>query len=395
MDIINEILHRGTVDLIEEQELETVLRSGKKLKVKFGIDPTGSDLHLGHAVPLRKLAQFQKAGHHIQLLFGTFTAKIGDPTGKSTTRPPLTDADIAENIKTYLDQAGKILDISKIQLTHNGDWFRDMSFDGVVKLAAKFTVAQMMERDMFQERLKKAQPISLHELLYPLMQGYDSVVLECDLEIGGTDQLFNLHAGRHLQREFGQKPQSILTVPILEGLDGKEKMSKSLGNFIGIMESPREQFGKTMSIPDELIWKYFELVTDLPIEDITVMKKSIEQGGNPRDAKIRLGKEIVSLYHSTEAANTAEREFVEMFANKGRPDEVERKSIEKKKWKVIDLLLDLGTVESKGEARRMIEGGGVKIDDRKVENIEETFTPSDKPILFKVGKRKFVEVVAE
>lgn len=392
MDKNSPIFQKGVVDIIDKTDLEKMLTSKKKLKVKFGIDPTGSDLHLGHMVPLRKLAEFQKAGHHIQLLIGTFTAKIGDPTGKTTIRKPLDDEQIQKNLQTYLDQAKKVLDISKAEIVYNGDWYSKISFEKIIQICSTTTVAQILERDMYQERIKKDLPISLHEMFYPLMQGYDSVVLQSDIEIGGTDQLFNLLVGRDLQKHYEQKPQNILTVPILEGLDGKEKMSKSLNNYIGVMESPREQFGKIMSLPDELLWKYFELTTDLTKKEIVSLQKEMNDGANPRDIKMRLGREIVTIYHSEKEALKAQEEFIEMFSKKGQPDHVKEIQVDEKEWRIIDLLFEVGMTSSKGEARRMIEGGGVQINGEKILDIEAVFSPKKDPILFKVGKRKFLNI---
>ena len=278
---IETLLDRGTVEVIVRKELEEKLKSGEKLRIYLGLDPTGSDLTIGHAVPLRKLKDFQDAGHQVILLFGTFTAKIGDPSGKSQTRRPLTDEEIAKKMETYLEQAAKIIDIDNIEIVKNGDWLGKMSFEDVLKLASTYTVSQMLQRDMYQERIKANKEINLTEFMYPLMQGYDPIPIKADIQVGGTDQLFNMMAGRKIMEAYGVKPQAVITTPILEGLDGKEKMSKSLGNYIGMLDSPKEMYGKTMSIPDDLIIRYFELATEVDLETIKGYKKQIDSGENP------------------------------------------------------------------------------------------------------------------
>lgn len=392
-DLIKKILNRGTVDVIVREDLEAKLNSGKKLKVKLGIDPSGSDLHIGHMVVIKKLKEFQDAGHHIQLLFGNFTGQIGDPTGKLDSRPPKTQEELEKNAEKYIEQAGKILDTNKIEVMWNADWLGKLKFAEIVRLAQCFTVQQMTERDMFKKRIEQEKPIYMHEFFYPLMQGYDSVAMESDVELGGTDQTFNLLAGRTIQKEYGQVPQNIITVPLLVGTDGSEKMGKSTNNYIGVTESASEIFGKTMSIPDKLIINYFELATDLEMSEIEKVKEALEQGENPRNLKVRLAKEIVSIYHDREAADKAEAEFIEIFANKGLPDEIDTVTFGVDKWNIVDLLTETGLTSSKGEARRLVEGGGARVDGEKVTSIEEEIDISEEKLL-QAGKRKFLKVVS-
>ncbi len=390
---IETLLDRGTVEIIVRKELEEKLKSGEKLRIYLGIDPTGSDLTIGHAVPLRKLKHFQDAGHQVVLLFGTFTAKIGDPTGKSETRRPLTDEEIAKNMETYLEQAAKVIDVDNIEIVKNGDWLGKMSFEDVLKLAGTYTVSQMLQRDMYQERIKANKEINLTEFMYPLMQGYDPIPIKADIQVGGTDQLFNMMAGRKIMEAYGAKAQAVITVPILEGLDGKEKMSKSLGNYIGILDSPKEMYGKTMSIPDDLILRYFELATEVDLETIKEYKKQIESGENPMGLKKQLAKDLVTLYHDKKAANKAAEEFTSIFSNKGLPDEIDKQTLDKNSWNIVEILAETGLASSKSEARRLVEGGGVKIDGEKVPSIEEEIDIS-KERLIQAGKRKFLKVVS-
>lgn len=387
------LLKRGTVDVIIQQDLERKLKSGRKLKVKLGIDPSGADLHIGHMVVVRKLQEFQALGHRIFLLFGNFTGQIGDPSGKIETRAAKTQKELEKNAEKYLDQVKKVLDISKVEVVWNADWLSKLDFADVIRLASHFTVSQMLERDMFQERIKSDLPISMHEFFYPLMQGYDSVALEADVELGGTDQTFNLLAGRTLQKAYGQIPQDIVTVPILEGLDGKIKMGKSENNYIGVAESPREMFGKTMSIPDELILKYFELATNVPMEEIVKVKQALRDGENPRNVKMSLAREIVTLYHDSSAALQAESEFIEMFQHGGKPDEIPAKIVSPGIYKIVDIMVNVGLTDSKSEARRLIIGGGVKMNDERVRDVEMIISiETDKSVILQVGKRKFVEL---
>ena len=390
---IETLLDRGTVEVIVRKELEEKLKSGEKLRIYLGIDPTGSDLTIGHAVPLRKLKHFQDEGHQVVLLFGTFTAKIGDPTGKSETRRPLTDEEIAKNMETYLEQAAKVIDVDNIEIVKNGDWLGKMSFEDVLKLAGTYTVSQMLQRDMYQERIKANKEINLTEFMYPLMQGYDPIPIKADIQVGGTDQLFNMMAGRKIMEAYGSKAQAVITVPILEGLDGKEKMSKSLGNYIGILDSPKEMYGKTMSIPDKLILRYFELATEVDLETIKEFKKRLEGGENPMNLKKTLAKELVTLYHDEKAADKAAKEFTSVFSNKGLPDEIETQTLDKNQWNIVEILAKTGLASSKSEARRLVEGGGVKLDGEKIASIGEEIDISTEKLI-QAGKRKFLKVVS-
>ena len=382
------LLNRGVEEVHIRENLEKRLLSGEKLRIKFGIDPTGADLHLGHMVPLKKLAEFQKFGHQVVLLFGTFTARIGDPTGKSKTRPILSPEEIAKNMQTYLDQAGKILDLGKVEVVQNHEWLESIGFNEILKLASSFTVSQMLHRDMYQERLKKNEEISLHEFFYPLLQGYDSVALRADIEIGGTDQLFNLMAGRTIQKFYDMKQQDILTVPILEGTDGKEKMSKSLGNFIGITESPREIFGKTMSIPDGLMEKYFLLLTNFSSEEILEVLS-----GHPRNAKMILAKTIVEYFYDRDAGEGAQEEFLRIFSERSQnaiPDDMPEMKIPARAYSVLEIALRSNLFASNSDARRMIQEGGIKIDGEKKYHINESITlQKGRVFIFQVGKRRF------
>ena len=390
---IKTLLDRGTVEVIVREDLEEKLKSGKKLRIKFGIDPTGSDLHIGHSVVLRKLRQFQDHGHTSILLIGDYTARIGDPTGKSETRVMLSEAQIKANMEHYVEQASKILDIDKLEIRYNSEWFEKMNMAQLLELTAKKTVNQMLQREDFKKRFKNDQDISTVELLYPMMQGYDSVMLDCDVEIGGTDQLFNMMVGRDLQKKFNCKRiQDVMTLGILEGLDGVEKMGKSLNNYIGITETPQNIYGKTMSVPDNLIIKYFELVTNVSTEEIEQLKQKLQQGENPRDLKMRLAKELVNLFHNSQAAEQAEKEFIEIFANKGLPENIELKKLNKKIWNIIDLLAETGLTTSKNEARRLVEGGGVKIDGEKIKSVQQEIDIS-KEKLIQAGKRKFLKII--
>ena len=390
---IETLLDRGTVEVIVRKELEEKLKSGEKLRIYLGLDPTGSDLTIGHAVPLRKLKDFQDAGHQVVLLFGTFTAKIGDPSGKSETRRPLTDEEIAKKMETYLEQAAKIIDIDNIEIVKNGDWLGKMSFEDVLKLASTYTVSQMLQRDMYQERIKANKEINLTEFMYPLMQGYDPIPIKADIQVGGTDQLFNMMAGRKIMEAYGVKPQAVITTPILEGLDGKEKMSKSLGNYIGMLDSPKEMYGKTMSIPDDLIIRYFELATEVDLKTIKEYKKQIDSGENPMGLKKQLAKELVTLYHDEKAADKAAAEFTSIFSNKGLPDEIDTQTLDKNSWNIVEILAETGLVSSKSEARRLVQGGGAKVNGEKVPSIEEEINIREETLI-QAGKRKFLKVVS-
>jgi tyrosyl-tRNA synthetase len=393
MKIDNEtLLERGVAEVIVKKDLEKKLASGKKLRIKLGIDPTGSDLHIGHAVVLNKLRQFQERGDTVILLIGDYTARIGDPTGKSETRVTLAEEQIKENMKHYIEQASKIIDIKKAEIRYNSEWFDKMTMADILELTAKKTVMQILQREDFKNRTKNDQDISMTEMLYPIMQGYDSIMLESDVEIGGTDQLFNMLVGRDLQKRFGHKTiQDVLTVQILEGLDGVEKMSKSLDNYIGITESPQSMYGKTMSTPDSLIIKFFELATDLPLEEVKKIEKALKEGKNPRDLKMQLARELVTFYHSKKDAEKAEQEFINMFQKKELPDEIDTKKLKKAKWNIVDLVAETGLVSSKSDGRRMVEQGGVKIDQEKVTDIKVEIDLSSEKLI-QVGKRKFLKV---
>ncbi|MGK4043496.1 tyrosine--tRNA ligase [Heyndrickxia oleronia] len=363
------------------------------LKVKLGLDPSAPDVHLGHTVVLNKLKQFQDNGHIIQLIIGDFTGKIGDPTGKSTARKQLTDEEVKHNAKTYFEQFGKVLDMEKVELNYNSSWLSELNLEKIIHLASSMTVARLLERNDFSERYATGKPISLHEFFYPLMQGYDSVVLESDIELGGNDQHFNVLMGRHLQEHYGMEKQIVILMPLLEGLDGVEKMSKSKHNYIGIDEKPTEMFGKTMSLSDELMGKYFDLVTDLSLEDKLKIKNELKLGKlHPRDAKMLLGKTIVNMYHGAEAADHAEENFKTIFQKGAIPTDIpERKWDGEKRIGIIELLVTLELLPSKGEARKMIENGGVKMNSEKINDIFTEVSIVDGMIL-QVGKRKMMKL---
>lgn len=380
-----ELLTRGVVEVIEKDHLEARLAKGEKLRVKFGIDPTAPDLHLGHTVPLRKLRKFQDAGHQAVMIIGDFTAQIGDPSGKDKTRPQLTEKDIKKNLKSYLAQAGKVLDVKKLEIRHNGDWFRKNP-ELLLQLMSRMSIERLLERDDFQKRIKAGQDVTMLETLYPILQGYDSVAVKSDLEIGGNDQKFNLLMGRRIQRKYDMAEQDILTLPLLEGTDGVHKMSKSLGNYIGVTEEPAMMYGKVMSIPDDLTAKYTELLTDLNISEMESLV-----GSNPRSAKMKLAKEIVRMYHDEKSAAAAEEEFVRVVSNKEAPSEIESLKLKVKNLALVDLLMETKMAASKSEARRLVEQGGVKINEEKQSDPMKTVELS-KEILLQVGKRKFLKV---
>ncbi|HVF48399.1 MAG TPA: tyrosine--tRNA ligase [Pyrinomonadaceae bacterium] len=392
-----EYLKKGTVDLIREEDLHKKLlraeKTGEPLRIKLGVDPTSPDIHLGHTVVVRKLKTFQELGHTVVYLIGDFTAMIGDPSGRNVTRPPLMREEIEVNAKTYRDQVFTILDPQRTEIRYNSEWMGKFDAADFIKLAARTTVKQILERDDFEKRMREQKPISLHELLYPLVQGYDSVALECDVELGGTDQKFNLLSGRNLQREYGQEPQVVITTPLLEGLDGVQKMSKSLGNYIGITEPANEMFGKVMSISDELMWRYYELLTDLSISEISDLKFEIERGKNPRDVKADLAKSIIRDFHSSAAADEAEGEFKRRFVKKEVPDEIEEKRVAHGTYALAQLLADTGMASSKGEARRLIEQGGVKVNSEKATEGNANIAVTNAGVLIQVGKRRFQRIV--
>jgi tyrosyl-tRNA synthetase len=386
-----EYLAKGAVDLIDRKDLAAKLARGKPLLIKAGFDPTAPDIHLGHTVVLRKMRHFQQLGHRVCFLIGDFTGMIGDPTGKKTTRPALSREEILANAETYRKQVSKILDPEKTEIRFNSEWLLPLGSDGMIKLAAKYTLARILERDDFKKRYEGHQPIAIHELLYPLAQGYDSVALKCDVELGGTDQLFNLLVGRDLMREYGIEPQVVLTMPLLEGLDGVEKMSKSLGNYIGIDEAPGSIFGKIMSISDDLMWKYYVLCTDLTVDDIAAKKRD----AHPMDAKRELARIIIRDFHDVEAADTAEQEFRRVFSERQVPTDIEEKSLPSAAAPQLlaKIIFSAGLAESNKEAQRLIAQGGVLVDDEKIDNVRHSLDGSaGRSYLLKVGKRRFARV---
>ena len=395
-----EYLRKGTVEIIRESELraklENSIKSGKPLRVKLGVDPTAPDIHLGHTVVIRKLRAFQELGHTVIFLIGDFTGLIGDPSGNSATRPQLTRDEINANAETYKQQIFKLLDPDQTVIDFNSRWMDKLGSDGFIRLASHVTVRQILERDDFTKRLADERPIALHELLYPLTQAYDSVALQADVELGGTDQKFNLLMGRNLQREYGQDSQVAMITPILEGTDGVQKMSKSLGNYIGINEPPQEIFGKVMSISDDLMWRYYELLTDLRTDEIATLRRSADQGDrNPRDIKADLAKLIITDFHSAEAAKAAEEEFRRIFVLKELPDVIEERMVPFGDWELKSLLVKLGLASSKAEARRLIEQGAVYVDARRCDpriNAVYPLRPDRPGYDIKVGKRRFVRV---
>ena len=387
-----EIIKQGIDEIIGEDDLINKLKSGKKLTIKVGFDPTAPDLHIGHTVILRKMRQFQDLGHKVIFLIGDFTGKIGDPSGKNKTRPPLTNDEIKANAKTYEDQVLKVLDPDKTTIDFNSRWGDKMSAADMIKLAAQSTVARMIERDDFSKRYKNNQPISIHEFLYPLMQGYDSVKLEVDVELGGTDQKFNLLVGRDLQKNVGQSPQTIITLPLLEGLDGVKKMSKTEENYIGITEKADDIFGKTMSIPDEIMMKWFDLLSLRPLEEIKKVEKDIKGGANPRDAKIDLAMELTTRFISETEAEKAKDNFFKKFSSNELPSDIEEKEISYADMPALpNLLKDLGMVGSTSEAIRLIEQGAVKIDQEKVTSKDQEVSFETKKLI-QIGKKKFLYV---
>lgn len=393
-----DFLKKGTVDLIREEDLKTKLeraaKTGKPLRIKLGLDPTAPDIHVGHTVVIRKLKAFQDLGHTVIFLIGDFTGMIGDPSGKNVTRPPLTREEIDANAETYKTQMFKLLDPEKTELRFNAEWMDKFNAAHFVRLCAKTTVKQILERDDFEKRMRDEKPISLHELLYPLVQGYDSVALESDVELGGTDQKFNLLSGRNLQREYGQEPQVIITTPLLEGLDGVNKMSKSLNNYIGITEPPNEMFGKVMSISDQLMWRYYELLTDLSTSQISDLRSQIDAGENPRNIKVNLAKLIIKDFHSASGADAAEEDFNRRFVQKEVPDEIEEKQVAAGNYNLSQLLADTGLAASKGEARRLIEQGGVKVNGDRATAPNADIAVDSTGVLLQVGKRKFLKVTS-
>ncbi len=389
-----ELIKRGSVEVISEEELVKKLKDGRPLTIKAGFDPTAPDLHLGHTVLIHKLRQFQQLGHRVLFLIGDFTGMIGDPTGKSETRKALTREDVKRNAETYKEQVFKILDPQKTEVRFNSEWMDKMTAAEMIQLAAKYNVARMLEREDFNKRYKSGQSISIHEFMYPLIQGYDSVALKADVELGGTDQKFNLLVGRELQRDYGQTPQVVITMPLLEGTDGVNKMSKSLGNYIGITEPPKEIFGKVMSITDELMLRYYELLSHISIQELAALKEGMKNGSvHPKYAKVKLAKEMVERFHGHEAAEQAAEEFGRMFKSGGLPDEIEEKDVtcEGDEALLTYTIAASGMASSNSEARRLIEQGGVTVDGNKVTDIKSKLY-SSKEYLIQVGKRRFARV---
>ena len=386
-------IKRGSDEILIEEELIERLKTGKPLKIKAGFDPTAPDLHLGHTVLINKLRTFQQLGHEVIFLIGDFTGLIGDPTGKNVTRKPLTEEQVLENAKTYQEQVFKILDPAKTTIRFNSEWMNEIGAAGMIKLAASQTVARMLERDDFKKRYANGQPIAIHEFLYPLVQGWDSVALESDVELGGTDQRFNLLMGRELQKSQGQKQQTVLMMPLLEGLDGVQKMSKSLNNYIGITDSPSEMFGKVMSISDDLMWRYYDLLSFKPIEAIAELKEKVAQGTNPRDIKIELAQELIARFHSQADAEAALQDFIQRFQKNAIPDDMPEINVELPEEGIAigNLLKSAELVASTSDAMRMIKQGAVKIDGEKITDTRLLLTQAGQAV-YQVGKRKFARV---
>lgn len=391
-DAFSEI-KRGTAEILVESELQSRLESGDTLRVKLGLDPTAADIHFGHTVVLNKLRQFQALGHEVQFLIGDFTALIGDPTGKNVTRKPLSAEQIADNAKTYQEQAFKILDPDKTKVMFNSTWMKQFDAADMLRLASRSTVARMLERDDFDKRYKSGQSIAIHEFLYPLLQGWDSVEMRSDVELGGTDQKFNLLMGRELQKDEGQKPQSVIMMPLLEGLDGVQKMSKSLGNYIAITDTPTDMFGKIMSISDELMWRYYELLSFRPLTDIGALHQAAKEGRNPRDIKIELAMELVARFHDQSEAERAHQDFLARFQKNQMPDEIEDKTVSAVDGvlPIAQLLKAAGLVSSTSDGTRMIKQGAVKIDGERVSDTKLIIQAGSEHV-YQVGKRKFAKV---
>lgn len=393
MDATLAEIERGTEEILIKDELVEKLKKGTPLRIKAGFDPTAPDLHLGHTVLINKMKQFQDMGHNILFLIGDFTGMIGDPTGKNVTRQPLTVEQVIENAKTYQSQIYKILDPQKTEIVFNSKWLGELSARDLIGLAAKQTVARMLERDDFSNRYRSGQPIAIHEFLYPLLQGYDSVVMKSDVELGGTDQKFNLLMGRELQKAYRQSPQVVITMPLLEGLDGVKKMSKSLDNYIGIAEDPNNMFGKIMSISDVLMWRYYELLSFKSMQEIAALRKSVDDGMNPRDAKVMLAKEIITRFHSANAATSAEEQFVSQFRQGVIPEDIDEITVHAPKGEValVHVLKESGLTKSTSEAMRMIQQGGVKLDGERV-NSADLQLKSGTVVIAQVGKRRFAKI---
>ncbi|WP_417657944.1 tyrosine--tRNA ligase [Pseudidiomarina aestuarii] len=386
-------LARGTEEILLADELKDKLSSGKPLVIKAGFDPTAPDLHLGHTVLINKMKAFQDFGHKVIFLIGDFTGMIGDPTGKNVTRKPLTREDVLKNAQTYKEQVFKILDPAKTEIRFNSEWMTDLGAAGMIKLAAQQTVARMLERDDFKKRYAGGQPIAIHEFLYPLVQGWDSVALQADVELGGTDQRFNLLMGRELQKDEGQRPQTVMMMPLLEGLDGVQKMSKSLGNYIGITEPANDMFGKVMSVSDELMWRYYELLSFRPLDEIAGFKQAIAAGANPRDYKVLLAKELIARFHDEAAADAAEQDFIQRFSKNAIPDEMPELTLSSDdgSMAIANLLKAADLVASTSDAMRMIKQGAVKIDGEKVDDTR-LLVEAGSTAVYQVGKRKFARI---
>ncbi|EEX38319.1 tyrosine--tRNA ligase [Vibrio metschnikovii] len=385
-------IKRGVEELIPEEELIAKLKEGRPLRIKLGADPTAPDIHLGHTVILNKLRTFQDLGHDVTFLIGDFTGMVGDPTGKNTTRPPLTREDVLRNAETYKQQVFKILDPAKTKIQFNSEWLSELGAEGMIRLAANQTVARMLERDDFKKRYTGGQPIAIHEFMYPLLQGYDSVAMETDVELGGTDQKFNLLMGRELQKSHGQKPQVVLMMPLLVGLDGEKKMSKSAHNYIGVSEAPSEMFGKIMSISDDLMWSYYELLSFRPLAEVEQFKADVANGANPRDVKILLAKEIIARFHSQADADAAEQEFINRFQKGALPDEMPEFTFAQG-IAIANLLKEAGLVGSTSDAMRMVKQGAAKQDGEKLDDAK--CIPAVGTYVYQVGKRKFARVTIE
>lgn len=390
---IETLLNHNVEEVIVRQSLEAKLKSGKKLRIKLGADPSRPDLHLGHSIAIRKLKEFQELGHQVVFIIGDYTGMIGDPTGKSKTRNALSRAEVQENAKSYMEQVGRILDIEKTEIRYNSEWFEKLSFEEVLKLTGKFTVARVLERDEFTKRMKEGSDIAVTEMLYPIMQAYDSIMVQADVEIGGTDQKFNILAGRELQKKMGMEPQDVITCPLLVGLDGVNKMSKSLDNYIGISENANSMFGKIMSISDDMIFYYFKLLTNKTPEELQQIQNVLgDKNQNPRDLKVELAKEIIAIYRTREEAEAAEEEFNRIFREKQKPTEIPEIKLERKEYPILDLLAETGLIASKSDGRRLIEQGGVRVNDEVQNDIEKIISITDGMVL-QIGKRKFVKIV--
>lgn len=385
-------LKRGVDQIYSEQDLIEKLKENRPLRVKLGADPTAPDIHLGHTVVLNKLRQFQQFGHEVYFLIGDFTGMVGDPSGKNSTRPPLSREDVLRNAETYKEQIFKILDPQKTKIVFNSEWLSKLGTEGMIRLASNYTVARMLEREDFKNRFTNQMPIAIHEFIYPLLQGHDSVELQADIELGGSDQTFNLLVGRELQKSAGQKPQVAITLPLLVGLDGEKKMSKSLGNYIGVTEAPNEMFGKIMSISDDLMWDWYNLLSFRPLTEIAQLKADVKAGKNPRDVKILLAKEIITRFHDETAANAAEQEFINRFQKGAMPDEMPEFTFEGEMG-LATLLKEAGLVPSTSEAIRSAQQGGVKIDGEKVEDVRQNAPKGT--FVYQVGKRKFARVTVK